>query len=212
MPERPTPFARRAFTLVELLVVIGVIAVLIALLLPALNKAREASNRTMCLSNLRQIHVAFSLYSLANRDQVPVGYRTASKQFNSMIYSTTAGGKWVLFGLLYDAGYLRDRRVFFCPSEKNPKFAFDTPENPFPAASAAAPSKNIQAGYGARPQDAIPDDLTNPPLTDPPFAMPHLIRFRNSAILADLTSARNRVIARHRTGINVLYGNGAARW
>jgi prepilin-type processing-associated H-X9-DG protein/prepilin-type N-terminal cleavage/methylation domain-containing protein len=51
-----------AFTLVELLVVIGIIAVLIAILLPALNKAREQAKQTACMSNLRQLGIAATLY------------------------------------------------------------------------------------------------------------------------------------------------------
>jgi prepilin-type N-terminal cleavage/methylation domain-containing protein/prepilin-type processing-associated H-X9-DG protein len=211
MIEPRATSSRPAFTLVELLVVTGVIAVLIGMLLPTLGRAREAANRTACLSNLRQVHQAFQLYSLASRDQVPVGYRTASKQFNSMIYSTTAGGRWVLFGLLYDGSFLREPRVLYCPSENNAKFAFDTSDNPFPAPG-LAPTKNIQSGYGARPQQEIPDDLANPPPALRPFAMPKLNRFRSRAILADLTAARTRVITRHRTGINVLFGDGSARW
>ena len=106
----PTMARLKAFTLVELLVVIGIIAVLLGMLMPALGKTREAANRTACLSSLRQVHAAFQLYALANRDQVPLGYRTVSKQFNSMIYSATAG-QWVLFGVLTRTSELRNPRI-----------------------------------------------------------------------------------------------------
>ncbi len=61
----------RGFTLVELLVVIGVIALLISILLPVLNKARTAANVTKCLSNIRQLGLATTMYLSENKGRLP---------------------------------------------------------------------------------------------------------------------------------------------
>jgi prepilin-type N-terminal cleavage/methylation domain-containing protein/prepilin-type processing-associated H-X9-DG protein len=60
--------SRRAFTLVELLVVIGIIATLIAVLLPTLGKARASAARAQCLSNIRQLQIAQLAYAAANKN------------------------------------------------------------------------------------------------------------------------------------------------
>lgn len=70
MIRRPD-LGKRAFSLVELLVVIGVIAVLAALMLPALNRAKQRAYQTDCTSNLKEIELAFALYLDANNSSFP---------------------------------------------------------------------------------------------------------------------------------------------
>ncbi len=64
---------RRAFTLIELLVVIAIIAILMAILMPALNRVKEQGRRAVCLSNLRQLQLAWDMYATENDDKVVNG-------------------------------------------------------------------------------------------------------------------------------------------
>ncbi len=121
----------KAFTLVELLVVIGIIAVLIAMLLPALNKAREAANATACASNMRQIAQAAYMYTQDNKGWFPY-----ASEWDSSAYDRQSG-----FGLL--APYLGLKFVpKFTDNAKNPwydKSVFVCPSDPFTTAIDANP-------------------------------------------------------------------------
>lgn len=196
---------RSGFTLVELLVVIGIIALLVSILLPVISKAQESARRASCLSNLRQVHHAFSFYALDNKDRVPLGYRAGFKQFNSMVFSKTSG-KFCLFGILYQGQYMNDPRIFFCPSESDPRSMLKTDVNPWPPGS--DPAQHTYCGYGARPETELPDELQ----FIPGLTLPRLSQFKSKAIFADLTATPQRLDTRHRVGINVLYGDGSAHW
>jgi prepilin-type N-terminal cleavage/methylation domain-containing protein/prepilin-type processing-associated H-X9-DG protein len=119
--------AHRGFTLVELLVVIGIIAVLVSMLLPALSRVREHANTTVCLSNLKQIGTAFSLYSTEFAGYIPpYGYRSLTNPPPTYI-APTSYHTW--FTIFVDRKYLTAPRqpdatslmssgesVFRCPT------------------------------------------------------------------------------------------------
>src|SRR4051812_10612444 len=123
---------RGAFTLVELLVVIGIIAVLVGILLPALSRAKEAANRTACLSNLRQTGMALLEYSFRFKSYTPLGFMStgngASPQMNwnyAANWNRPPDYGPVLLGYLVGAGLIKDGKAYFCPSENNQQWIYN---------------------------------------------------------------------------------------
>jgi prepilin-type N-terminal cleavage/methylation domain-containing protein len=115
---------RRAFTLIELMVVIAIIAILMALLLPALAMARENGRRAVCLSNLRQSGIAIQGYANDNEGMIPYGPKAPPFTSPANFYPSTGAptslislqsGAPVGIGLLL-ANHLEDQpKVLFCP-------------------------------------------------------------------------------------------------
>ncbi|MHC4694076.1 MAG: type II secretion system protein [Planctomycetota bacterium] len=114
---------KKAFTLVELLVVIAIIALLMALLLPALERAREQGKRAMCLNNLRQMMIAWNLYADDNDDKIVNGNTSIgshNRDGTCWVYWPGRGGlpperiQGIKDGLLFK--YCPNFKLYKCPT------------------------------------------------------------------------------------------------
>lgn len=122
-PSRQFGSQTAGFTIVELLVVIGIIAILAGILLPVLSKSRESANDIACRNNLRQIAIATRMYSTDFDDNIPDAYLLGGANFRRGRGQTNPADPTSVpevYGpgpLYYELKYLRNEEAWICPSQ-----------------------------------------------------------------------------------------------
>ncbi|MBP7935859.1 MAG: prepilin-type N-terminal cleavage/methylation domain-containing protein [Phycisphaerae bacterium] len=233
--SRRSRAARRtigAFTLIEVLVVVAVIALLISILIPSLKAAKDMALRSDCASNLHQVGVALNAYANEYREQLPPLYRTTTAF--TTYYMRTAGPGTVNLGLLANRRYVTEPKLFYCSGQSPGDCAslvYNGPDNTWysDAGWAALESKvPVRSSYPARlievpkANSQIGSSTQMEPMPAGVLTGWKIGRYSNKVIYSDFTGVNKfkgggivegLVSSPHaRKGFNRLFSDSAVRW
>lgn len=215
---------RSGFTLIELLVVIAIIALLLAIVIPSLQSARELARRITCGTNMRSLSLSTIMYGEDEDDQLPPLYNRPGSQYRRFNYESrfwyrsTSGqerpvdrqnGFFANLGTLWETGHVDVGELFFCDGayvREDYKMAYYS-DPTFPAAKSPIGGGGlaIRVSYSYNPESVGDSDRYD-------RVMRYTTRSsltQNVVLLADTIDSRG---APHSDGWNVAYGDGSVSY
>jgi hypothetical protein len=206
------------FSLVELLIVVAIIAILVAMLLPAIARAKDSAKRVKCLATERELGRGMTLWASSNDNRMPIGY-FYHKQYNMPIWNMQRAGqnRYTMTGVLYSDGIFRDREYWRCSAvsptssdwSENYMFKNWAPGN-------MTIGKHVHSHYVTRPSHLGVNFEWDPAVStnvSVPGSLPKLSRFEsNHTLLLDTMIDLGRIYSRHGTGIGAGYADGHGKW
>lgn len=201
---------RRGFTLIELLVVIAIIALLLSILMPALQKVKEQARRIVCASRLKDLGVTIRLYAESNGDWLPPYDNTTSDRDIRNFVGENHGFRWLSktgqylnLGHLWTGKYIEDGRVFFCPSPLS-QFKYQDYADPVFPTEILGGTTGVRISYSYNPE------CNGPTYAERYRKYERLSKSKGSMmLLVDLLSPAGIT---HEKGWNVLHGDGSVNF
>jgi prepilin-type N-terminal cleavage/methylation domain-containing protein/prepilin-type processing-associated H-X9-DG protein len=214
----------KGFTLIELLVVIAIIALLLAILMPSLNAAKERAKRILCGSNLKQISIGLRVFANDNNNRIPEpllkgattsGGARAYMVFYVNLSATSESDKidevWQL-GYLFTDKIIEDGKVFYCPSGTR-KYEDYVGDFSWPYISDRTRSNPhvVRTGYSYVPSGRKKLNLSNG-MYSHEYTSKYSDLNSNAIMVADyvlsLNSLNHKGTGNKSSGINALFGDG----
>jgi len=208
---------RQGFTLIELLVVVAIIALLIAILLPALNKAKAQARTVTCGARLHQLIVGAMTYSVENREHLPTSWKQGSSYHNYFMRHANFPGRYVNLGILARDYLPLDQ--FYCPGNVE-NFVLDLNSSFNGGVEAWEPVSSATSSFRSSYLPRILEEDDGSPQTPNKLTSWRVTDYTNRVIYSDFVgvdgfywgSGEAAFMPHDFEGVNRGFGDGSVRW